>query len=164
MKPEEVRYRALLAVVYWELTRDLNPLYVFYERTENCALIASAVAALRLAAGLETEVEPIEEAEEADYGLVLAGPYREGLGELALGVLRRIRRVAVLHTPAYFAASEMNNFAEAARGKEVRYAAREVPEEIRYHRWVDGNVEAAGARRLSPYEQRIVRMYEAQHS
>jgi hypothetical protein len=117
-------------------------------------LIASGVAALRLAAGLETEVEPIEEAGEADYGLVLAGPYREGLGELALGVLRRIRRVAVLHTPAYFAASEMNN-AEAARGKEVRYAAREVPEEIRYYRWVDGNVEATDARRLSPYEQRI---------
>jgi hypothetical protein len=61
MKPEEIRYRALLAVVYWELTRDLNPLHVFYERTESCVLIASAVAALRLAAGLETEVEPIED-------------------------------------------------------------------------------------------------------
>jgi len=99
MEPEEVGYRALLAVVYWDLTRDLNPLHVFYERTESCVSIASAVAALRLAAGLETEVEPIEGAGEADYGLVLAGPYREGLGELALGALRRIRRVAVLHTP-----------------------------------------------------------------
>jgi hypothetical protein len=163
MEPEEVRYRALLGVVYRDLTRDLNPLHVFYERTKSCALIASAVAALRLAAGLETEVEPIEEAGEVDYGLVLAGPYKEGLGELALGALRRIRRVAVLHTPAYFAASEMRDFAEAARRKEVRYAAREVPEEIRYYRWVDGNMEAAGARRLSPYERRIVRMYEVQH-
>jgi hypothetical protein len=127
MDPEEVRYRALLAVVYWALTRDLNPLHVFYERTESCVLIASAVAALRLAAGLETEVQPIEEAEEADYGLVLAGPYREGLGELALGVLRRIRRVAVLHTSAYFAASELEGFKETARSREIRYAVRETP-------------------------------------
>jgi hypothetical protein len=51
-----------------------------------------------------------------------------------------------------------------ATKEDLKYAAREVPEEIRYYRWVDGNVEAAGARRLSPYEQRIVRMYEAQHS
>jgi hypothetical protein len=51
-----------------------------------------------------------------------------------------------------------------ATKEDLRYAAREVPEEIRYYRWVDGNVEAAGARRLSPYEQRIVRLYEAQHS
>ena len=43
MKPKEVRYRALLAVVYWDLTRDLNPLHVFYERTESCVLIASGV-------------------------------------------------------------------------------------------------------------------------
>jgi hypothetical protein len=43
MEPEEVRYRALLAVVYWDLTRDLNPLHVFYERTEGCVLIASGV-------------------------------------------------------------------------------------------------------------------------
>jgi len=163
MEPEEVGYRALLAVVYWDLTRDLNPLHVFYERTESCVSIASAVAALRLAAGLETEVEPIEGAGEADYGLVLAGPYREGLGELALGALRRIRRVAVLHTPAYFAASEMGDFAEAVKGREVRYAAREAPGEITYYRAVDGNVEAAGARRLSQYEQRIVKMYESKH-
>ena len=163
MEPEEVRYRALLAVVYWDLTRDLNPLHVFYERTESCVSITSAVAALRLAAGLETEVEHIEGAGEADYGLVLAGPYREGLGELALGALRRIRRVAVLHTPAYFAASEIEGFAEAAKGREVRYAAREAPGEITYYRAVDGNVEAAGVRRLSQYEQRIVRMYESKH-
>ena len=74
MKPEEVRYRALLAVVYWDLTRDLNPLHVFYERTESCVSIASAVAALRLAAGLETEVEPIEGAGRRTTALCWRGP------------------------------------------------------------------------------------------
>jgi len=44
------------------------------------------LAALRLAAGLETEVQPIEEAGEADYGLVLAGPYRDDLGGLVLKI------------------------------------------------------------------------------
>ena len=68
-----------------------------------------------------------------------------------------------MHTPAYFAASEIEGFAEAAKGREVRYAAREAPGEITYYRAVDGNVEAAGVRRLSQYEQRIVRMYESKH-
>jgi len=162
MKPEEVRYRALLGVVYWELTRDLNPLHVFYERTESCVLIASGVAALRLAAGLETEVEPIDEAGEADYGLVLAGPYRDELGSLVLKMLRLIRKTAVLHTPAYIAASELEGFKEAARGREIRYAVRKTPGEITYYRLTNGGVEVMGAKRLSPYEQLIVRMYEAE--
>ena len=163
MEPEEVRYRALLGVVYWDLTRDLNPLHVFYERSESCVLIASAVAALRLAAGLETEVQPIGEAGEADYGLVLAGPYRDELGILVLKMLRLIRKPAVLHTPAYFAASELEGFKEAARGREIRYAVREIPGEITYYRWANGEVEVMWARRLSPYEQLIIRMYEAEH-
>ncbi len=164
MEPEEVRYRALLAVVYWDLTKDLNPLRVFYERTESCALIASAVAALRLAAGLETEVQPIDEAEEADYGLVLAGPYRDELGSLVLKMLRLIRKTAVLHTPAYFAASELEGFKDAARGREIRYAVREIPGEITNYRLANGKVEVMGVKRLSPHEQLIIRMYEAEHA
>jgi hypothetical protein len=164
MEPEEVRYRALLGVVYWDLTRDLNPLNVFYERSESCVLIASAVAALRLAAGLETEVQPIDEAGEADYGLVLAGPYRDELGSIVLKMLRLIRKTAVLHTPAYFAASELEGFEEAARGREIRYAVREVPGEITCYRLANGEVEVMEARRLSPYEQLIIRMYEAGHA
>jgi hypothetical protein len=164
MEPEEVRYRALLGVVYWDLTRDLNPLYVFYERTESCVLIASAVAALRLAAGLETEVQPIDEAGEADYGLVLAGPYRDELGSLVLKMLRLIRKTAVLHTPAYFAASELEGFKEAARGREIRYAVRETPGEITYYRLANGEVEVMGVKRLGPYAQLIIRMYEAEHA
>jgi hypothetical protein len=164
MEPEEVRYRALLAVVYWELTRDLNPLHVFYERTENCALIASAVAALRLASGLKTEVATPEEVREVDHGLVLAGPYRDDLGSLVLKMLQLIRKTAVLHTPAYFAASEQEGFKEAARGREIRYAVRETPGEITYYRLANGEVEVMGAKRLSPYEQLIIRMYEAEHA
>ncbi len=164
MEPKEVRYRALLAVVYWDLTRDLNPLHVFYERTESCALIASGVAALRLAAGLETEVEPIDEAGEADYGLMLAGPYRDELGSLVLKMLQLIRKTAVLHTPAYFAASELEGFEEAARSREIRYAVRETPGEITYYRMANGEVEVMGTRKLSPYEQLIIRMYETEHA
>ena len=63
-------------------------------------MIASAVVALRLAAGLETEVEHIEEAGKADYGLVLAGPYRDDLGGLVLKMLRLIRKlVCFIHSP-----------------------------------------------------------------
>jgi hypothetical protein len=164
MKPEEVRYRALLGVVYWDLTRDLNPLHVFYEWTESCVLIASAVAAFRLAAGLETEVQPIDKAGEADYGLVLAGPYRDDLGSLVLKMLQLIRKTAVLHTPAYFAASELEGFEETARGREIRYAVRETPGEITYYKLANGEVEVMGAKRLSPYEQLIIRMYEAEHA
>jgi hypothetical protein len=150
MKPEEVRYRALLAVVYWELTRDLNPLHVFYERTESCVLIASAVVALRLAAGLETEVEHIEEAGKADYGLVLAGPYRDDLGGLVLKMLRLIRKTGVLHTLAHFAASELEGFKETARGRVIRYAVRETPGEITYYRLADGEVEVMGGKEAQP--------------
>ena len=119
------------------------------------------MAALRLAAGLETEVELIE---EADYGLVLAGPYRDDLGGLVLKILRLIRKTAVLHTPAYFAASELEGFEELARGRVIRYAVREAPGEITYYRLAKGEVEVMGARRLSPYEQLIIRMYEAEHA
>jgi hypothetical protein len=164
MEPEEVRYRALLAVAYWDLTRDLNPLHVFYERTESCVLIASAVAALRLASGLKTEAATPEEVREVDHGLVLAGPYREDLGSLVLKMLHLIRKTAVLHTLAYFAASELEGFEEAARGREIRYAVREAPGEITYHRLANGQVEVMGAKRLSPYEQLIIRTYEAEHA
>ena len=164
MEPEEVRYRALLAVVYWDLTRDLNPLHVFYERTESCVLIASAVATLRLTSGLKTEVATPEEVREVDHVLVLAGPYRDDLGSLVLKMLRLIRKTAVLHTPAYFAASELEGFKEAARGREIRYAVRETPGEITYYRLANGEVEVMGTKRLSPYEQLIIRMYEAEHA
>jgi hypothetical protein len=164
MEPEEVRYRALLSVVYWDLTRDLNPLHVFYERTESCVSIASAVAALRLASGLKTEAATPEEVREVDHGLVLAGPYRDDLGSLVLKMLRLIRKTAVLHTPAYFAASELEGFEEAARGREIRYAVREAPGEITYYRLANGEVEVMGAKRLSPYEQLIIRIYEAEHA
>jgi len=160
MKPEEVNYRALLAVVYWELTRDLNPLQVVYEQSGSCISIASAVAALRLAAGLQTELGVVGDVGEVDYGLVLAGPYREDLGEVVIETLHKIRKVAVIHTPAYFAASEMQEFQKAARGKEIRYAVREAPGEITYYRLIEDKVEAVGGKRLGSYEQRIVRMYE----
>ncbi len=160
MEPEEVSYRALLAVVYWELTKDLDTLHILYEKSESCSAIAAAVAALRLASGMRTSASPIEEAEEADHGLVLAGPYREGLGELVLKALGKIRNVAVLHTPAYFAVSEMPEFQDVARSREVRYAVREEPGEITYYKLTNGVAKAVGVRKLSSYEQKIVRMYE----
>ncbi len=160
MEPEELSYRALLAVVYWELTKDLDTLHVLYEKSESCSIIAAAVAALRLASGMRTSISPIEEAEEVDHGLVLAGPYREGLGELVLKALGKIRNVAVLHTPAYFAVSETPGFQDVARSREVRYAVREEPGEITYYKLINGVAKAVGIRKLSSYEQRIVRMYE----
>lgn len=163
MDPAELRYRALLAVVYWELTKDLDGLHIFYEQTESCVSMASAAAALRLASGLRTEAASLEEAEEVDYGLVLAGPYREGLGELALNVLRLIRKTAVLHTPVYFAVSELGDFQEMARNREIRYAVREMPGEIAYYKLVNGNAEMIGVKKLNRYEQLIIRMYESEH-
>jgi len=70
----------------------------------------------------------------------------------------------VLHTPAYFAASELEGFKETARGREIRYAVREAPGEITYYRLADGEVEVMGAKRLSSYEQLIIRMYKAEHA
>lgn len=95
---------------------------------------------------------------------MLAGPYRDGLGSPVLKMLRLIRKTAVLHTPAYFAASELEGFREAAHGREIRYAVRETPGEITYYGLANGEVEAMGAKRLSPYEQLIIRMYEAEHA
>lgn len=164
MEPSELRYRSLLATAYWELTKDLDVLYIFYQQSESCIAMASAVAALRLASGLETEAATPEEVREVDHGLVLAGPYRDDLGSLVLKMLRLIRKTAVLHTPAYFAASELEGFEEAARGIEIRYAVREVPGEITYYRLANGEVEVMGAKRLSSYEQLIIRMYEAEHA
>ena len=70
----------------------------------------------------------------------------------------------MLHTPAYFAASELEGFKETARGREIRYAVREAPGEITYYRLADGEVEVMGAKRLSSYEQLIIRMYKAEHA
>jgi len=64
------------------------------------------VAALRLASGLKTEAATPEEVSEVDHGLGLAGLYRDNLGSLVLKIMRLVRKTAVLHTLAYFAASE----------------------------------------------------------
>jgi len=88
----------------------------------------------------------------ADYGLVLAGPYRDDLGGLVLKRLRLIRKTAVLHTPAYFAASELEGFEEAARGREIRYAVREAPGEITYYRLANGEVEVMGGKEAQPIQ------------
>jgi len=164
MEPSELRYRSLLATAYWELTKDLDVLYIFYQQNESCIAMASAVAALRLVSGLKTESATPEEVIEVDHGLVLAGPYRDDLGSLVLKMLRLIRKTAVLHTPAYFAASELEGFEEVARGREIRYAVREAPGEITYYRLANGQVEVIGTKRLSPYEQQIIRTYEAEHA
>jgi hypothetical protein len=148
VEPSELRYRSLLATAYWELTKDLDVLYIFYQQNESCIAMAATP----------------EEVREVDHGLVLAGPYRDDLGSLVLKMLRLIRKTAVLHTPAYFAASELEGFEEAARGREIRYAVRETPGEITYYRLANGEVEVMGAKRLSPYEQLIIRMYEAEHA
>jgi hypothetical protein len=55
VESSELRYRSLLATAYWELTKDLDVLYIFYQQNESCVAMASAVAALRLASGLKTE-------------------------------------------------------------------------------------------------------------
>lgn len=46
MESEEVGYRAVLALVYWELTKDIESLHIFYEKSESCSTIATAALAL----------------------------------------------------------------------------------------------------------------------
>jgi PhoPQ-activated pathogenicity-related protein len=74
--------------------------------------------------------------------------------------------VAVVHTPAYYAAEEMAGFLEAVKGIEVRYAARELPDVVTYYRVVarNGVLEKAviGEERIAGVKMEVIRRYEAE--
>ncbi|MEL9989924.1 MAG: hypothetical protein QXP98_03825 [Thermoproteus sp.] len=170
MDGAELAYRALLGRIYSEvLISDLKDFTIVFDDTPSCVAMASVVAAMSAARGASTSVVASNELEgEVDNALLLMSPYVENLGERALRVLSKVRRLAALHTPVFYAIEEIEGAARALAGKEVRFGVREAPGEITFYKVrVDGEklvADVYAVRKLSPDEQAIVRRYEASHS
>lgn len=167
MEGAELEYRALLAKIYAErLVQDLDEFVIIYDKTPSCAAMASAVLALVWARGARARAVAYDELDEdVDNALLLMSPYVEGLEERAVRALKRVRRIAILHTPVFYALDEAEGAEEVLKDKEVRYAVRETPGEINIYKVrVEGEkamAELYDALRLNPHEAQIVRRYEA---
>jgi alkylated DNA nucleotide flippase Atl1 len=163
----ELEYRSVLATLYWKILSDLDDVAVVYEDSPSCTALASSLLTLLIDKGAKARaVRRSDLNHPLDHVFVAMGPYREGLGEEVLEVLRLVRRVAVVHTPAYYAAEEMAGFPEAIRRVEVRYAARELPDVVTYYRVVsrEGELKKAviGEERITGAKMDIIRRYEAE--
>jgi len=163
----ELEYRSVLATLYWKILNDLDNVVVVYEDSPSCIALASSLFTLLIERGVKARaVRRADLGRPLDNVFIAMGPYREGLGEDVLEVLRIVRRVAVIHTPAYYAAEEMAGFPEAVKGIEVRYAARELPNVVTYYRVVarNGALEKAviGEERITGVKMEVIRRYEAE--
>lgn len=166
MDAAELEYRALLSLIYAEAAADLDDVSVVYEDTPSCISLASALTALLMARGKKVSAAPASRLEgPVDSAFIVMGPYRDGLADAVASILPLVKKVAVLHTPAYFAVEELDDFPKLVEGKEVRYAVREEPGEITFYkvRASGGRIEKSeiAKRRLTAAESRIVRRYEA---
>nr|WP_287070167.1 hypothetical protein [Pyrobaculum sp.] len=169
MEGAEVEYRAVLSLIYADMASDLDDVVIVFENSPSCISMASAITALLMARGKRVEAVPAAQfRNSARHALFLMGPYRNDLAEAVASLLPYVERVAILHTPAYYAVEELADFPKLIEGKEVRYAVREDPGEITIYKVTarEGELKKSevARRKLSATGLKIIRRYEMLNS